>query len=65
MSDETIAEIKKKLADAGGLKVIAYGVDAVPTDKAGSAKDFGSGPRKWASQSSCANDPNDVHRQTM
>src|SRR4051794_18219415 len=27
MSDETIAEIKKKLADAGGLKLVAYGVD--------------------------------------
>jgi sugar phosphate isomerase/epimerase len=29
MSDETIAEIKKKLADAGGLKIVAYGVDSI------------------------------------
>lgn len=35
MSDETIAEIKKKLEDAGGLKLIAYGVDGVPTDEPG------------------------------
>ena len=51
MSDETIAEIKKKLAEAGGLKVIAYGVDGVPTDEAERGKIL-SGPRKWASRSS-------------
>src|SRR3981189_486271 len=28
MSEGTIAEVKKKLADAGGLKLVAYGVDA-------------------------------------
>ena len=43
MSDETIAEIKKKLADAGGLKLIAYGVDGVPDRRAGRRKDF-----EWA-----------------
>jgi sugar phosphate isomerase/epimerase len=43
MSDETIAEIKKKLADAGGLKVIAFGVDGVPTDESGARKAF-----EWA-----------------
>src|SRR5438128_9557347 len=28
MFEETVAEIKKKLADAGGLKLVAYGVDS-------------------------------------
>jgi sugar phosphate isomerase/epimerase len=40
MSDETIAEIKKKLKDAGGLKLVAYGVDGVPTDEKGARKVF-------------------------
>ena len=43
MSDETIAEIKKKLADAGGLKLVAYGVDGIPTDEEGARKAF-----EWA-----------------
>jgi sugar phosphate isomerase/epimerase len=43
MSDETIKEIKQKLADAGGLKLVAYGVDSIPTDEAGARKDF-----EWA-----------------
>lgn len=43
MNDETIKEIKKKLADAGGLKLVAYGVDGIPTDEAGARKDF-----EWA-----------------
>src|SRR5262245_56649437 len=34
MSEEMIAEIKKKLKDAGGLKLVAYGVDSLPTDEA-------------------------------
>ena len=42
-SDEVIAEIKKKLADSGGLKLVAYGVDSIPTDEAGARKDF-----EWA-----------------
>jgi sugar phosphate isomerase/epimerase len=40
MSDEMIAEIKKKLADAGGLKLVAYGVDSVPNDEEGARKAF-------------------------
>jgi sugar phosphate isomerase/epimerase len=43
MSDEIITEIKKKLADAGGLKLIAYGVDGVPTEEAGARRVF-----EWA-----------------
>jgi len=34
MTDETMAEIKQKLADAGGLKIVAYGVAPVPTEEA-------------------------------
>src|SRR5438128_2365658 len=34
MTDETIADLKKKLADAGGLKLVAYGVAPVPVDEA-------------------------------
>jgi len=43
MSDEVCDEVKKKLADAGGLKLVAYGVDAIPSDEAGARKDF-----EWA-----------------
>jgi sugar phosphate isomerase/epimerase len=43
MSDATIAEIKKKLADAGGLKLVAYGVDGVPSDEPGARRVF-----EWA-----------------
>jgi sugar phosphate isomerase/epimerase len=43
MSDEMIAEIKKKLEDAGGLKVVAFGVDGIPTDEKGARKAF-----EWA-----------------
>ncbi len=40
MNDDTIAQIKQKLADAGGLKLVAYGVDGVPTDEAEARKEF-------------------------
>ena len=43
MSDETIAEVKKKLADAGGLRLVAYGVAGIPLDEAGARKTF-----EWA-----------------
>lgn len=33
MSDEMFAEVTKKLADAGGLKVIGFGVNEVPTEE--------------------------------
>ena len=61
MSDETIAEIKKKLADAGGLKLVAYGVDGIPTDEKGAKKTF-----EWAKEMGIGvlvteTTPNDVH----
>ncbi|MFI5378737.1 MAG: sugar phosphate isomerase/epimerase family protein [Tepidisphaerales bacterium] len=40
MSDAVCDEIKQKLADAGGLKLVAYGVDGVPNDEAGARKMF-------------------------
>jgi sugar phosphate isomerase/epimerase len=42
MNDEMIAEIKKKLAD-DKIKLVAYGVDGIPTDEAGARKTF-----EWA-----------------
>jgi sugar phosphate isomerase/epimerase len=43
MSEETIAAVKKKLEEAGGLKLVAYGVDGIPTDEKGARKTF-----EWA-----------------
>ena len=65
MSDETIAEIKKKLEDAGGLKLIAYGVDGVPTDEAEARKDF-----EWAKKMGIdvlvtETTPNEVHEKLV
>ena len=40
MSDEVCNEIEKKLADAGGLKVVAFGVGGVPTDEPAAHKVF-------------------------
>ncbi len=56
MSDEQIDEIKKKLADAGGLKAIAWGVDGIPTDEAGVAN-ASKAPRSSASKSSSPKPP--------
>jgi sugar phosphate isomerase/epimerase len=39
MSDEVIAEVKKKLGDAG-VKLVAYGVDGIPTDEKGARETF-------------------------
>ncbi len=43
MSAEDIAAVKKKLADAGGLKLIGYGVDGIPAEEAEARKMF-----EWA-----------------
>src|SRR5438045_2185022 len=43
MSDAECDEIKQKMADAGGLKLVAYGVDGVAGDEAGARKEF-----EWA-----------------
>ena len=42
MNDDAIAQVKKKLADAG-VKLVAYGVDGIATDEKGARKEF-----EWA-----------------
>lgn len=61
MSDEVMAKIKKKLADAGGLKIVAYGVAGVPADEKGARKHF-----EWAKKMGIEvlvteDPPNDIH----
>ena len=61
MSDATIEECKKKMADAGGLKFVAYGVDGVPADEPGARKVF-----EWAKKMGIEvlvteSMPNEVH----
>jgi sugar phosphate isomerase/epimerase len=60
MSDDTIAEVKKKLADAG-IKLVAYGVDGVPTDEKGARQTF-----EWAKKMGIEvlvteTPPNEIH----
>jgi sugar phosphate isomerase/epimerase len=61
MSDETVAEIKKKLADAGGLKLVAYGVDSVPTDEAGARKTFDWAKKMGIEVLVTETTPNEIH----
>jgi sugar phosphate isomerase/epimerase len=63
MFEETIAEIKKKLADAGGLKVIAFGVAAIPTEEKEARKMY-----EWAKKMGIEvlvteTTPTDVHEK--
>ncbi len=60
MNEETVAEIKKKLDDTK-VKLVAYGVDSVPTDEKGARKTF-----EWAKTMGIAvlvteTPPNDIH----
>ncbi|QVL34151.1 sugar phosphate isomerase/epimerase [Telmatocola sphagniphila] len=60
MNDETIKEVKAKLEEAGGIKLVAYGVDGIPTDEDGARKTF-----EWAKKMGLTvlvteTDPNDV-----
>jgi sugar phosphate isomerase/epimerase len=63
MSEETIAEIKKKLADAGGLKLVAYGVDGIPNDEAGARKKFAWAKKMGIEVLVTETTPNDVHEK--
>lgn len=61
MDEKTIAEINKKLADAGGLKIVAYGVAGIPKDEKGARKAF-----EWAKKMGMdvlvtETEPNDIH----
>lgn len=63
MSDEMADEIKKKLKDAGGLKLVAYGVDGIPTDEKGARKTF-----EWARKMGIEvlvteTTPNEIHNK--
>ncbi len=63
MNEAMIAEIKKKLADAGGIRLVAYGVDGIPNDEAGARKAF-----EWAKKMGIEvlvteTTPNDVHEK--
>ena len=60
MSEETIAEIKKKLADAG-IKVIAYGVADVPNDEANARKAFDWAKKMGIEVLVTETTPNEVH----
>jgi sugar phosphate isomerase/epimerase len=60
MSDAVCEEVLAKLKEAGGLKLVAYGVDGIPTDEAGAKKTF-----EWAKKMSIEvlvteTKPNDV-----
>jgi sugar phosphate isomerase/epimerase len=61
MSDDVCNEIKKKLADAGGLKVIAYGVDSIPTDEQGARKVFDWAKKMGIEVLVTETPPNDFH----
>ena len=65
MFEETISEIKKKLADAGGLKLVAYGVAGIPTKEDDARKTF-----EWAKKMGLEvlvteTTPNDVHNKLV
>ncbi len=63
MSDETIDEINKKLASAGGLKLVAFGVDSVPTDERGARKAFEWAKKMGLSVLVTETKPNDIHEK--
>jgi sugar phosphate isomerase/epimerase len=61
LSDAACEEIKKKLADAGGLKLVAFGVCGVPSDEQGARKMF-----EWAKKMGIEvlvteTEPNEIH----
>jgi sugar phosphate isomerase/epimerase len=59
MSDETIARVKKKLQE-NGQKLVAYGVDGIPTDEAGAKKTFEWAKKMGISVLVTETTPNDV-----
>lgn len=61
MNEETMAEIKKKLAEAGGLKLVAYGVDGVPTEEAAARKVFDWAKKMGIEVLVTETKPNEVH----
>jgi sugar phosphate isomerase/epimerase len=60
MSDETIADVKKKLADSK-VKLIAYGVDGIPNDEKGARKVFDWAKNMGIEVLVTETTPNDIH----
>lgn len=63
MSDAMMAEVKKKLADAGGLKVIAFGVNEVPTEEKAARKYFESAKKLGLEVLVTETTPTELHDQ--
>jgi len=60
MSDAVCTEVLKKLADAGGLKLVAYGVDGIPTSEPAARKEFDWAKKMGISALVTETKPNDV-----
>ncbi len=60
MSDDAIADVKKKLADAG-VKLVAYGVDGIATDEKGARKEFDWAKNMGIEVLVTETTPNDIH----
>jgi sugar phosphate isomerase/epimerase len=61
MSDDVCKDIRRKLAAAGGLKLVAYGVGDVPTDEKAARKLFDWAKRLGIEVLVTETTPNDVH----
>ena len=61
MSDEVCDAIKQKLADAGGLRVVAFGVSPIPTDEPGGRKVFDWAKKMGIEVLVTETPPNEVH----
>ncbi|MFO0810147.1 MAG: sugar phosphate isomerase/epimerase family protein [Gemmataceae bacterium] len=61
MPDDMKAEVMKKLADAGGLKLVAFGVNEVPKDEKGARRQFEAAKALGIEVLVTETVPNDVH----
>lgn len=61
MSEATAAKIQKKLKDAGGLRLVAYGVAPVPEDEEGARKRFAWAKKMGIEVLVTETTPNEVH----
>ena len=61
MSDATAAKIQQKLKDAGGLRLVAYGVAGVPNDEDGARKVFDWAKKMGIEVLVTETVPNEVH----
>jgi len=63
MSNDTMERIKKKLADAGGLRLVAYGVDSLPTDEKGARQTFAWARKMGIEVLVTETTPNEIHNR--